>query len=1454
MRTTILLILLTILAAAGMGGSYALSEAFRNDARDAWKAEASQAGQWLSEAVLGWLEESYAPLSGLAILFENSENVTEIEFLGATDALEARAMAPFLDTKAVARPRTGVDDWLVVFTNDPFGPLSSKMPLKNYPVILETLKAAVDNPDQIMLGPPYSVENGLSFLPTALAIHDTLGPLVLIGLVNFDAIVKGLFDIHKPKGLQLQIQGRFVTSGGQGPILEVTGEPMPNALYSVTTRTVSAGADLSITWYMNSQFSNGPQEGLANVTLISGIGATLAIILFIGLMLQWSRIITRRVQAELDNQQALLDSVINSIPDLIFVKDKKGVYLACNRSFSEFIGGKREDIIGVTDYQFFDRETAENFLENDRKLMASGQTLQNDKWVTYPDGSRVLLDTLNIPFLNSDGHVIGVVGISRDITERYLAQKTLKQSEERLSLALDVMNLGVWDWSLQSDITAWDDRMYKIYGIPRRDSMPYQDWLGRIVREDLGSAEASVDRVIAEKTQDVVEFRIKRPDGDIRHIYAVERAILDEQGEVARVVGVNLDITERKRDEQELKKLSQAVEQSPVSVVITDPAGIIQYVNPKFCQVTEFNVEEAIGKNPRILKSGKTPPETYRELWKTIKAGDEWRGEFLNKKKNGKLYWETASISPIKSDEGAITHYLAIKEDVTDRKNMENELQKRVNELDDLQSAMLNMMEDLEEEKLKAEAATRAKGDFLANMSHEIRTPMNAIIGMSHLALKTDLSAKQQDYIEKIQSSANSLLGIINDILDFSKIEAGKLDMESVDFNLEEVMKNLGNLITVKAQEKEDLEVLFATGQEVPRFLVGDPLRLGQILINLSNNAVKFTEKGEIVVSTELLDRNDDRVTLKFSVSDTGIGITKEQIDKLFQSFSQADTSTTRKFGGTGLGLTISKRLVEMMDGQIRVESEPGQGTTFSFTAVFGLGTAKVKKRLALSADLKDMKVLVVDDNATSRNILQDILESFSFEVFNAASGEDGIEEIERADKEKPFELVIMDWKMPGMDGIETSRRIKTHTTLRKIPAIIMVTAYGRENLMERSEKLGLDGFLLKPVSPSVLFDTIMQAFDREVSESSHKLQKQDQKSAELKHIREARILLVEDNDINQQVAMEILKGNDLTVDLAVNGKEAVEAVKQTHYDAVLMDVQMPVMDGYTATREIRRDYSAEQLPIIAMTAHAMAGDEEKSLKAGMNGHVTKPIDPDHLFATLVKWIQPIEKRTEGLKPDAANEPPESEQQILREQAFPESLPGFDLPEGLKRLMGNKDLYRKLLLDFASKYKDTAKEIRKAMDAKDLTSIQSLVHKLKGLAGNLSATELQSAATEMEKLVKNEQIIFPPQEALIEKFKVLETTLGKAFKQIQQLSPQIEEASEEATEDALNDIPPELAKETAGRIKAAVEEGDVMAIMTIAEELKGRKGDFAQLGTQILQLAEEFDYDGILKLAEALGS
>ncbi len=1054
------------------------------------------------------------------------------------------------------------------------------------------------------------------------------------------------------------------------------------------------------------------------------------------------------------------------------------------------------------------------------------------------------------------------------IWNRRLAREALlrREAEERTRLILDSAGDGIIGVDIEGRATFVNNAAERMLGYGEGEL------IGRPIHPLIHHSHADGSAYPAEEcpmraaftdgeVHRVDEEMLWRRDGKGFHAEYTANPLRDEGRIIGAVVAFQ-DITQRKQGEERIRnseqRLAQIIDFLPDPTWVVDKGGVVVTWNRAMEVLTRIPTEEMVGKGDYeyslafydekrpvlidLIREGQ--PELEDKYLSIKKEGGILRSESHHPHLgNGGLYLSgTAGL--LYDASGRPAGAIEALRDITERKQME---------------------ERLRQAQEAAEAASKAKGDFLANMSHEIRTPMNAIIGMAHLALKTELTPKQRDYLDKINKAGSSLLGIINDILDFSKIEAGRLEMEAVPFNLDEVMDNLASLVTVKAHEKEGIEVLFNTDPEAPRALVGDPLRLGQVLINLANNAVKFTEHGEIVVSTELVSRGEKTVEFKFTVKDTGIGLTDEQRGRLFESFSQADTSTTRRFGGTGLGLAISKRLVEMMNGRIWVESVPGPGSTFCFTAVFGIGREESRTRHTPPPDLRGLRTLVVDDNSTSREILQGMLESFSFAVTLAASGEEGLAEFEKSQNGPSYDLVVMDWKMLGIDGIETARRIKNLPGLRRAPRIILVTAYGREEIMRQAEKMGLDGFLIKPVSPSVMFDTIMQAFGQEAPRELRTDSVRKLESEASERLAGAKVLLVEDNEINQQVAMEILSGAGLKVTVASNGQEALDLVRSNAYAAVLMDVQMPVMDGYTATRKIREIEAgdapdpasgltprASGLPIIAMTAHAMSGDREKSLAAGMNDHITKPIDPVQLFGTLAKWIRPAEGTQSIAAAPSAPIARQGDEPAPSEKALPEAMPEFDLNDGLRRLMGNRALYRKLLVNFATQYSRAGADIRRALDAGDFDRAHGLVHAIKGVAGNLAAKDLQQQSVALEKLVKHADADRPPPaEEVNPAFEAFREALDRTLSAVAPLMP-VGDGTAAPAETAAGALPLTLAKEAAARLREAAELGDVSGLAAVCSELAARSEAFGPYGERVARLADDFDFDGVLALAEEL--
>ncbi len=640
--------------------------------------------------------------------------------------------------------------------------------------------------------------------------------------------------------------------------------------------------------------------------------------------------------------------------------------------------------------------------------------------------------------------------------------------------------------------------------------------------------------------------------------------------------------------------------------------------------------------------------------------------------------------------------------------------------------------EIVERKRAEAEArsAAETKSQFLANMSHEIRTPLNAIVGLTYLARQGELTPRLRDYLRKIHSASNALLGVINDILDFSRIEAGRLQMEVAPFNLEEVLSNVSDVVIPRAEEK-GLELVIHIEPNVPLDLEGDSLRLSQVLINLINNAIKFTEHGDVLTRVALLHSGEADVRLQFSVRDTGIGMNAEQKAKLFQAFTQADASTTRRYGGSGLGLSISKRLIEMMDGDIDVESTPGEGSTFVFSALFRTCDTKPRHQMLPAPDLRGLHVLVVDDNATARDALSAMLQSFSFVVTTASSGQEALDLL----RQHSYDMVLMDWKMPDMDGLTTTRRIHGETNL-PAPTVIMVSAFSREEVMKEAAGAGVGAYLLKPVNQSILFDTIMELFGHKATRSLLVEAQGLRGSAELRARAGARVLVAEDNNINQQVARELLEQAGIKVTLVGNGLEAVAAVRSQPWDLVILDIQMPEMDGFDAARAIRADGRFAQLPLIAMTAHAMTGDRENSLKAGMNDHLTKPIDPEQLYAALIRWIQPTRREETADTPSPTQIP-------VAANALPPALPGIDIEQALRSVGGNRNLLVRLLRDFRNDYRDCDERLREAVTKGDLQFVQRTAHTLKGVAGNLGARALQDSADCLERLTQMPDSLSP---------------------------------------------------------------------------------------------------------------
>ncbi len=964
---------------------------------------------------------------------------------------------------------------------------------------------------------------------------------------------------------------------------------------------------------------------------------------------------------------------------------------------------------------------------------------------------------------------------------------SLQSSEEKLSVTLYSIGDAVIATDTQARVTLVNTAAELLTGWSQAQALGRGvDEIFRIVnRETRKPAKIPVSDTLKHgSVQGLANHTILiARDGRERDIADSCAPIRNRDSHVIGAVLVFRDVTKEYALEADQKLLLQRLydqqfytrsllESNVDALMTTDPQGILTDVNKQMESLTGCTREELIG----------APFSSYFTDAQRAQSGID--GVLINSRiteygltalaKNGKQTPVAFNGATYFDREHKLLGVCGAARDITDRMHLDQVL---------AQSGL-----ELEVAKAAAEQASLAKSDFLSSMSHEIRTPMNAIIGMSHLALRTELTPRQRNYIHKIQGAGRHLLDIINDILDIAKIEAGKMTVEHIEFDLEKVLDTVSGLIAEKTTDK-GLEFVVDIDPRVPARMVGDPLRLGQVLINLSNNAVKFTERGEVAITIRIEVETDHDVLLHCTVHDTGIGMSQEQQTRLFQNFSQADNSVTRKFGGTGLGLSISKKMAELMGGGVGVESKPNIGSTFWFTARLGKCSTQPHKRL-LSADLVGKRMLVVDDNANACLVLHGLLAGMNFSVEQAGSGQEGLDAVARADAQgTPFEVVFLDWRMPGMDGNETAVRIKA-LDLQHMPRMIMVTAFGRDDVIKGAQDAGIEDVLVKPVNASTLFDSVARLLDPVGAESPGFAEDGVRGPAfeQLATIAGARILLVEDNELNQEVALELLHEAGLVVDLAENGQIALNRLAADKYDLVLMDMQMPVMDGVTAAMEIRKQPSLSGLPVVAMTANAMQGDRDRCLAAGMNDHIAKPIEPEDLWKALLQWIAP--RQPGKLAIPGCPEVPEFVE-------LPTGIEGLDMVSGLRRVLGKKQVYLSMLRRFVAGQKSVVVDIYNALIRDDPLMAQRLAHTLKGACGTIGATGVQLLAAALEDAVKRRC----PREELEVYMEAIRVPLETLVTQLNQQLP----AEKEQVADAVDS---KLLKQVCSRLMELLRMGD----------------------------------------------
>ncbi|MCK6396031.1 response regulator [Zoogloea sp.] len=1101
--------------------------------------------------------------------------------------------------------------------------------------------------------------------------------------------------------------------------------------------------------------------------------------------------------AALSDQLLFIEVLLDALPSPVFYKGPDARFLGCNTAYEQAFGTTRGFLRGKTvlDLPYLPAADRIGYHEEDLRIIGEACTSHKETAIPFSDGRSH--DTLYWVrgFRLGNGEPGGLLGVIVDISAQKAAERAARAAEERSRQMLESSPIAVVINRPDGTPLFANTRALVLADTDMDTFMSRSvtTWF-----RDPSAGEKAIARLKNGLPVRDQETEFRNIGG--RSFWTLMTMERIEVGGSPALISWSYDITARKLAERELRKLSLAVEQSPSMLLITTPGGAIQYANPRFCQVAGFSADQLAGTHPDLMDGAGLPLEFLAEQWQSLKSQGVWRRECQLRLRSGELLWVGISVSGLIEGDGEITHCIWALEDLA--------LYRRA-------------VETLREAKQLAEEAAESKARFLANMSHEIRTPMNAIIGLSSLCLDTDLQTRQRDYVTKIHAAGSTLLNVINDVLDFSKIEAGKLRLEQTAFALDQVLDSVITYVAQKAQEK-GLELILQVAPDVPQDLLGDPLRLGQILTNLLGNAVKFTPGGEVQLQVRCEHREGQQASLRFDVVDTGIGMSEEQIGRLFEAFSQADDSMTRRFGGTGLGLSISRHLVELMGGQLDVASTPGAGSRFGFTTTFGLAQGRPPK--ALPGMLDGLRVLVVDDHPVAREVLLGLLRTFPFRSEAVSSAAEALVAVRRADGGDRFGLVLMDLRMPDQNGIEATRRIKQDRSLASPPAVILLTAYGEASTAGEAIEAGADGFLHKPATASTLLDAIIGTFGLDAAP-------QPVASPTGQDLAGLRILVAEDNDINQQIARGLLERIGATVSIADNGRSALEtliAAGPDAFDVVLMDLQMPEMDGLEATRRIRSDPRLAHLPIIAMTAHAMAEERQRCIDAGMNDHVAKPIVVERLVQAILQHVQ------HGGTPPASPVTAAGADGTAATDGLPD-LPGLNVKAALRRVGDDPATYLSLLQRFASSQADCAERIAEALAAGLPTDAERIAHSVRGAAANLGAGAIQEAASSLEMALRKGSPSEPARQSLAHEMGVLARMLEATLP-----APAPLPAPERQLDDAALD-------ESIAELIRLIENSDGAAPLhfrQIRSDLAARIG--AEKIGEIAEALQHYDYDHAL--------